>query len=75
MQHFEDVQKVLKDIYSPVIVNQVPKISPLYSFFEKKTVPFAGKQFIIPLQLTYTESVGARAAGDYTLPEAQKNYL
>ena len=72
MQHFEDVQKVLKDIYSPVIVNQVPKISPLYSFFEKKTAPFAGKQFIIPLQLTYTESVGARAAGDYTLPEAQK---
>lgn len=72
-QEFQYVSDALKDVYAPVMKKQIPKISPLYNLFQKKPKQaFAGKQFIIPLQLTFSEAVGGRAANNYTLPAARR---
>jgi len=71
-QEYQYIQDALKDYYGKAIVNQVPKKSPLWAMFEKKTAPFAGKRMVIPVQLSFVESVGARAANNYALPEASR---
>lgn len=72
-QEFRFVSDALKDVYAPAMKKQIPKISPLYNLFQKKPKQaFAGKQFIIPLQLTFSEAVGGKAANVYTLPAPRR---
>lgn len=72
-QEFQYVSDALKDVYAPVMKKQIPKISPLYNLFQKKPKQaFAGKQFIIPLQLTFSEAVGGKAGDVYTLPTPRR---
>jgi len=72
-QEFKYVSDALKDVYAPVMKKQIPKISPLYNLFQKKPKQaFAGKQFIIPLQLTFSEAVGGKAGDIYTLPTPRR---
>lgn len=73
MQEFQYIQDILKDVYTPVIVNQVYKKSPVFAILKKKTAAYAGKRIVIPVRTLFTEAVGARAANNYNLPAAQKN--
>jgi hypothetical protein len=75
MQEFQYVQSILKEWYTPVVVNQIPKKSPLWAIIKKKIseTDAGGKRVYIPLQTGMTEAVGARAANDYSLPNAQRN--
>lgn len=73
MQEYQYLSDVLKEVYAPAIVDQIPKKSPLWAIFEKKTADFAGKQYVIPVQLAFSEAVGGRAANNYNLPDAQRN--
>lgn len=72
-QEFQYIQEILKDMYAPAIVNQIPKKSILWAIIKKKISDFYGKQLVIPVLLGMPESVGARAANDYSLPAAQKS--
>ena len=67
------IQDILKDCYTPAIINQIPKKSPLYAVLKKKVASVYGKRVVIPVQFGFTEAVGARAANDYDLPSAQRN--
>lgn len=72
-QTYANVDKALKEVYAPAMKLQIPKISPLYNLIEKKPKEaFAGKQFIIPLQLTFTESVGGSNDDSSVLPTPHK---
>jgi len=73
MQEYQYIQKILKEVYAPAIVNQMPKKVPAWAIFEKKTADFAGKQLTIPVQLAFSEAVGGAATNIYDLPEAQRN--
>ena len=73
MQEYQYIQKILKEVYAPAIVNQMPKKVPAWAIFEKKTADFAGKQLTIPVQLAFSEAVGGASANNYTLPDAQRN--
>ena len=75
MQEFQYLQSVLKEWYTPAVINQVPKKSPLWAIVKKKIsqTDAGGKRVYIPVQVGMTEAVGARAANDYSLPNAQRN--
>ena len=72
-QEFQYIQDILKEFYAPAIVNQVYHKAPLWAQIEKKDASMSGKRVTIPIQTAFTESVGARAANNYTLPTAGKN--
>ena len=74
MQTFANIQDALKEVYSEVLVNQMPVKSPIWAVIKKKVVNVdGGKRFVIPVQLGFTEAVGARYAGNNALPTAQAN--
>lgn len=73
MQEFQYIQDILKDWYTPAVINQIPKKSPLYAILKKKVADAGGKRVVIPVQFGFTEAVGARAANNYNLPDAQRN--
>lgn len=72
-QEFQYIQDILKEFYAPAIVNQVYKKAPLWAQVEKLVSSVYGKRVTIPVQMAFTEAVGARAANNYALPTAQKN--
>jgi len=67
------ISDILKEFYTPVIVNQMYKKSPVWALLKKKTAPYAGKRIVIPVRTAFTEAVGALAANNYTLMTAQRN--
>lgn len=73
MQEFQYIQGILKEWYTPAVINQIPKKSPLYAVIKKKIADAGGKRVVIPVQVGFTEAVGARAANNYDLPSAQRN--
>jgi len=72
-QDFDNIQDILKEFYSPVIVNQAYKKAPLWAQLKKSSKGVVGKRVVIPVQLSFTEAVGARTQADYTLPDAARN--
>ena len=72
-QEFQYISDILKDFYTPAIINQLWKKSVLWAILKKKTQDMVGKQIVTPVRIGLTEAVGARAANDYTLPTAQRN--
>jgi len=72
-QEYQYISDILKDFYTPAIINQLWKKSPLWAILKKKTQDMVGKQIVTPVRIGLTEAVGARAANDYTLPAAQRN--
>jgi hypothetical protein len=72
-QEFQYIQDILKEYYAPAIVNQVYKKAPLWAQIQKSTKGVYGKRIVIPVQLAFTEAVGARVSNDYSLPTAQRN--
>jgi len=72
-QDFDNIQDILKEFYTPVIVNQAYKKAPLWAQLKKTSRGVVGKRVVIPVQLAFTEAVGARTQADYTLPTAQRN--
>jgi len=72
-QDFDNIQDILKEFYTPVIVNQAYKKAPLWAQLKKTTKGVVGKRVVIPVQLSFTEAVGARTQADYTLPDASRN--
>jgi len=74
MQTFSNIQDILKEVYTEVLVNQMPVKSPWWAVIKKKLVDMdGGKRIVIPVQLGFTEAVGARYDGNNTLPTSQKN--
>lgn len=72
-QEFSNVQDALKEMYTPAIINQIPKKAPLWAIVKKLGTDMYGKRVVIPVLLGFPESVGARKADDYTLPAADKS--
>lgn len=72
-QETQYISDILKEFYTPVIVNQMYKKSPTWALLKKKTAPYAGKRIVIPVRTAFTEAVGALAANNYTLMTAQRN--
>jgi hypothetical protein len=72
-QEFQYISDILKEFYTPAIINQLWKKSVLWAMLKKKTQDMVGKQIVTPVRVGLTEAVGARAANDYTLPTAQRN--
>jgi len=72
-QEYAYISDILKEFYTPAIINQLWKKSPLWAIIKKKTQDMVGKRIVIPVRIGMTEAVGARAANDYTLPTAQRN--
>jgi len=72
-QEYQYISDILKEFYTPVIVNQMYKKSPVWALLKKKTAPYAGKRVVIPVRVAFTEAVGALAANNYTLMSAQRN--
>ncbi len=72
-QDFDNIQDILKEFYTPVIVNQAYKKAPLWAQLKKTSRGVVGKRVVIPVQLSFTEAVGARTQADYTLPDAARN--
>jgi hypothetical protein len=72
-QEYQYISDILKEFYTPAIINQLWKKSPLWAILKKKTQDMVGKQIVTPVRVGLTEAVGARAANDYTLPTAQRN--
>lgn len=72
-QEYQYISDILKEFYTPAIVNQLWKKSPLWAILKKKTKDMVGKRVVTPVRVGLTEAVGARAANDYTLPTAQRN--
>jgi len=73
VQEFQYIQDILKDFYTPVVVNQMYKKSPVWAIIKKKTANMDGKRVVIPVRIGFTEAVGARAQNNYNLPGAQRN--
>jgi len=73
LQEFQYIQDILKEFYTPVIVNQVYKKAPFWAQMKKKSKGVYGKKIVIPIQLGFTEAVGAKADNNYDLPNAQRN--
>ena len=72
-QEYQYIDDILKECYTPAIINQLWKKSPLWAIIKKKTQDMVGKRVVTPVRIGLTEAVGARAANDYTLPTAQRN--
>jgi len=72
-QEYQYIGDILKEFYTPAIINQLWKKSPLWAILKKKSKDMVGKRVVIPVRVGLTEAVGARAANDYTLPTAQRN--
>jgi hypothetical protein len=72
-QEYQYIGEILKEFYTPAIINQLWKKSPLWAIIKKKTQDMVGKRVVIPVRIGLTEAVGSRAANDYTLPTAQRN--
>lgn len=72
-QEYQYIQDVLKEFYAPAIKNQLPKKSVLWAQIKKKTADVVGKRVVIPVILGFPESVGSRAANDYSIPTADKS--
>lgn len=74
MQEFQYIQDALKEVYHPVIVNQVNKTAPLWAQLKKSIKKSAGgKYYVIPIITAFPESVGAKAPNNYDLPAAQRS--
>lgn len=72
-QEYQYISDILKEFYTPAIINQLWKKSILWALLKKKTQDMVGKRVVIPVRIGLTEAVGARAENDYTLPTAQRN--
>lgn len=73
MQEFQYIQDVLKEFYTPAIVNQVYSKAPLWAIMKKTKKGVAGKRVVIPVTLAFSEAVGARAQNNYDLMAAQRS--
>lgn len=60
---------VLKETYGPKIVNQMENDVVFLNIMKKKTRPFVGKRFVVPVKVTRNEGQGFRAE-NATLPSA-----
>lgn len=73
MQEYQYALDILKEFFTLAVINQMHKSAPLWAQFRKKVATVFGRRIVIPVQLGFTESVGARAPNDYNLPEAGRN--
>ena len=71
-QEFQHIESILKEWYSPAIVNQIYMKSPVWSQVKKTSKGVQGKRVYIPLRHTLSEAVGGLAANEYTLPAASR---
>jgi len=73
MQEYQYALDILKEFFTLAVINQMHKSAPLWAQFRKKVATVFGRRIVIPVQLGFTEAVGARAPNDYSLPEAGRN--
>lgn len=72
-QEFQYMDKIMKEMFAPAIVNQVYKKSPFWAQIQKRFKGVYGKRVTIPISLTFSEAVGANVADSYALPVASKS--
>ena len=73
MQEFQYISDILREFYTPAIVNQLWKKSPLWAIIKKRTKDMVGKRVVTPVRIGLTEAVGGRVDNNNTLPTAQRN--
>lgn len=73
MQEFQHITAVLKEYFTKAIVNQAYAKAPFWAQIKKVAMNVYGRRVVIPVQLSFTEGVGARADNDYDLPDADRN--
>jgi len=73
MQEFQYSLDILKEFFILAVINQMHKKAPLWAQMKKTSKGVFGRRIVIPVQMSFTEAVGARTADDYDLPAAGRN--